>query len=86
MRELMLSGKLKVHPKCSGFLKEFSLYSYDEDGKFIDKDNHFIDSFRYNITAIKTFGVSEYDHETRGTNKTISTNEWSKYVNNYDTY
>lgn len=86
MRELMLSGKLKVHPKCTGFLKEFSLYSYDEDGNFIDKDNHFIDSFRYNIMAINKFGVSEYDHETRGTNKTISTNEWSKYVNNYDTY
>ncbi|MHB4774360.1 terminase large subunit domain-containing protein [Klebsiella pneumoniae] len=86
MRELMLTGKLKVHPKCTGFLKEFSLYSYDEDGKFIDKDNHFIDSFRYNITAINKFGVSEYDHETRGTNKVISTNEWSKYTNTYDTY
>lgn len=43
MRELMMAGKLKIHPKCTGFLKEFSLYSYDKNGKFIDKDNHAVD-------------------------------------------
>lgn len=43
MRQLMKEGRLKVHPSCTGFLKEFSLYSYDKDGKFIDKDNHYVD-------------------------------------------
>lgn len=86
MRELMLSGKLKVHPKCTGFLKEFSLYSYDTNGNFIDKDNHFIDSFRYNIMAINKFGVSEWDNEQKSTKKAISTQEWSSYNNNRETY
>lgn len=86
MRELMLAGKLKVHPKCTGFLKEFSLYSYDNNGQFIDKDNHFIDSFRYNLMAINKFGVSEYEHEQKGRNKVVSTQEWGSYFNDRETY
>lgn len=81
MRELMLAGKLKVHPKCKGFLKEFSLYSYDNNGNFIDKDNHFIDSFRYCLMAIDKFGVSEWQHR----NKSKSTIDWDSHLgdNNY---
>lgn len=86
MRELMLAGKLKVHPRCTGFLKEFSLYSYDENGKFIDKDNHYIDSFRYNIMAIDKFGVSEQDYITKGNKRVISTKQWDNYFDDQDTY
>lgn len=59
MRSLFKSGMLKVSPTCTEFLKEFDLYSYDDSGKFIDKNNHAIDSARYCITAIDKFGVSE---------------------------
>lgn len=65
MRELMQQGRFKVHPKCTTFLKEFDLYSYDKHGKFIDKNNHAIDSVRYNLMAILKFGVSEHTHSQR---------------------
>lgn len=76
MRELMLAGKLKVHPKCAGFLKEFGLYSYDENGQFIDKDNHFMDSFRYCIMAIDKFGVSEWENN----NKSTVSIDWNNHL------
>lgn len=85
MRELMLAGKLKIHPKCTGFLKEFSLYSYDEDGKFIDKDNHHVDSVRYCLMAIDKFGVTEYEHTTNDKNG-LSTEQWSQYFSERDIY
>lgn len=61
MRKLMKEGRFFVSPKCQLFLKEFSLYSFDDNGKFVDKNNHAIDSCRYCITAISTFGISEND-------------------------
>lgn len=86
MRELMLAGKLKVHPKCTGFLKEFSLYSYDEEGKFIDKDNHHIDSFRYCLMAIDKFGVSEWTSNNTKSTKKLSQQDWTQYYNSQDNY
>lgn len=65
MRELMQQGRLKVHPRCTTFLKEFDLYSYDKSGKFIDKHNHAIDSVRYNLMAIDRFGITEKEHTSR---------------------
>lgn len=65
IRELMQQGRLKVHPKCVHFLKEFDLYSYNREGKFIDKHNHAIDSVRYNLMAIDRFGVSETESKAR---------------------
>ena len=65
MRELMQAGLFKVHPSCANFLREYSLYSYDTNGKFIDKDNHYIDSARYCLMAIDKFGVSETDHKSK---------------------
>lgn len=61
IRNLMKDRKLFIDPKCVNLLKEFDLYSYNDHGKFIDKDNHFIDSMRYNIMSLKKFGVSEKD-------------------------
>lgn len=86
MRELMLSGKLKVHPRCTGFLREFSLYSYDDDGKFLDKDNHFIDSYRYNLMAIDTFGISELDSLNNNKSKAISTQQWEQHYASQNNY
>ena len=43
IRQLMLEGRLKISPTCTGFLKEMDQYSYDDKGKFIDKNNHSVD-------------------------------------------
>ena len=58
IRQLMLEGRLKISPTCVGLLKEMDQYSYDDNGKFIDKHNHFCDSLRYLIMGIKRFGKS----------------------------
>lgn len=63
LRELMLTGRFKVVAQnCPTFMKEFDLYSYDKSGKFIDKNNHAIDSARYGTQALKRFGVSKRAH------------------------
>ena len=56
IRQLMLEGRLKISPTCTGFLKEMDQYSYDDKGKFIDKNNHSVDSVRYLIMGIRKFG------------------------------
>lgn len=77
MRELMQQGRLKVHPRCTTFLKEFDLYSYDKAGKFIDKHNHAIDSVRYNLMAIDKFGKTEKEHTSNSSLNYVS------YQNDY---
>lgn len=62
MRELMLSGRFKVHPNCLGFLREFDQYAYDEKNKFTGSD-HYIDAARYALMAIDKFGETERDKE-----------------------
>lgn len=84
MRELMMAGKLKIHPKCTGFLKEFSLYSYDKNGKFIDKDNHAIDSWRYCLMAIDKFGKSEKDSKDTSNGAYQGYSSWSDMANAHD--
>lgn len=80
MRELMMAGKFKIHPKCAGFLKEFGLYSYDKNGKFIDKHNHFCDSVRYCLMAIDKFGISEQEGRSKGNSTYGGYNSWSDYA------
>ncbi|MBS8114990.1 PBSX family phage terminase large subunit, partial [Streptococcus suis] len=36
------------------FLKEIGLYSRDDNGKPIDKDNHAMDEFRYSVNVFVT--------------------------------
>nr|UYL16517.1 MAG: terminase large subunit [Caudoviricetes sp.] len=84
MRELMMAGKLKIHPKCTGFLKEFSLYSYDKNGKFIDKDNNAIDSWRYCLMAIDKFGKSEKDSKDTSNGAYQGYSSWSDMANAHD--
>ena len=78
IRELMRDGLLKIHPSCKGFLKEFDLYSYDKNGKFIDKNNHATDSLRYCITALDKYGVSEAEAK-KGKATEVSRDEWASY-------
>lgn len=59
IRSLMKDGKLFISPTCVGLLKEIDLYAYNDQGKFIDKNNHCIDSLRYNIMSLQKFGVSK---------------------------
>ena len=86
MRELMQQGLFKVSPKCSTFLREFDLYEYDRNGKFVDRNNHAIDSVRYNIMAIDKFGVSENDFRNSSNNGSLSQDDWSNYFDSQNTY
>lgn len=73
MQEMMISGKLKIHGKCSNFWREFRTYSYDDKGEPSKKDNHWMDASRYAVMSILQdlgqplqdnyyqFGVSEDD-------------------------
>jgi len=50
--ELMATGMLKVHSRaCPNFWREFRSYSYDEKGNPSEKDNHWMDAFRYAIMS-----------------------------------
>ena len=61
LRELMLKGMLKIHPSCSNLIKELGLYSYDNKGKFIDRDNHSIDALRYAICGFNVFAKTHIE-------------------------
>lgn len=64
LRELMKTGRFKVvAANCPTFMKEFDLYAYDKNGKFIDKNNHAIDSVRYGSQALKRFGKAKANQE-----------------------
>lgn len=79
LRELMLSGRFKVDPRCSGFLEEFDKYAYDENGKPLDKDDHHMDSLRYALMAIDKFGKSE-------SSKRAHANIWEDFDNRKSNY
>lgn len=85
IRELMRDGLLRISPACKGFLKEFDLYSYDKNGKFVDKNNHATDSLRYCITALDKFGVSENDSK-KGKANEVSREEWSGFSEEFEGY
>lgn len=85
MRQLMKEGRFFVHPSCAGFLREFNLYSYDKDGKFLDKDNHYCDSVRYCLMAIDKFGVSKYAADHRSSSS-LTQSDWQAYFDSQNTY
>ena len=50
--ELMATGKIKIHSRnCPNFWREFRKYSYDDKGNPSEKDNHWMDAFRYAIMS-----------------------------------
>jgi PBSX family phage terminase large subunit len=60
IRELLISGKLKVNERCVNLISEFEMYSYDdEDGeknakeKPIKANDHALDALRYVISSIQ---------------------------------
>ena len=56
---LMRTGKLKVHAKnCPNFWREFRSYSYDDKGVPSEKDNHWMDAFRYAVMSAEA-GLAE---------------------------
>lgn len=61
MRQLYKDSKLFISPKCVTLLREFDLYHYSDNGKFVDKDNHATDAARYLIMSFHKFSVSK-DH------------------------
>lgn len=61
---LMTTGKLKIHARnCPNFWREFRGYSYDEKGVPSDKDNHWMDAFRYAIMSAEK-GLMEVPDKT----------------------
>ena len=49
--ELMATGKIKIHKNCKNFWREFRSYSYDDKGTPSERDNHWMDAFRYAIMS-----------------------------------
>lgn len=77
LRSLMRDGKLFISPTCQLLLKEFDLYAYGDDGKFIDANNHAIDALRYLIMSLDKFGKSEEDSVSiRGGQSYIPDESW----------
>lgn len=66
IRQLMKDNLLYISPTCVTVLREFDTYSYDENGKFVDKDNHAIDCLRYLLTAIDKFGKTKLENASTG--------------------
>lgn len=76
IRNLMKDRKLFISPRCTNLLREFDIYSYDDDGKFIDRDNHFIDSLRYNVMSLEKFGVSQIKKQNSSGGSYIPDEQW----------
>ena len=46
-------GKLKIMSNCSGLIQEYRMYSRDENGKIIKKNDHRLDALRYLVMGLK---------------------------------
>lgn len=57
VHQLLKDGKIVVHPRCKGLIKEFMSYSWRKDrlGEAVnlpeDKNNHLLDAFRYFVIS-----------------------------------
>lgn len=78
LRDLMQKALFKITFRADLFLKEFDMYSYDNNGKFKDKYNHSIDTARYLSQGIQKFGVSE-EESKKGKANEVSSEEWREY-------
>lgn len=77
IRRLMKENLLYISPTCETLLKEFDLYAYNDQGKFIDKNNHAIDCLRYVLTGIDKFGTSQSENNQNLSNAFIPTDtDW----------
>ena len=85
LRDLMVKTLFKVTYKADLFLKEFDMYSYDNNGKFKDKYNHSIDCCRYLSQGIGRFGVSEKENQ-QGKDTDVSSAEWQEFYDQHQGY
>ncbi|MBF0309231.1 MAG: hypothetical protein HQL56_06860 [Magnetococcales bacterium] len=46
------TGKLKIMANCTGLLREMRIYSRDEKGRVVKKDDHEMDAWRYAIMCL----------------------------------
>lgn len=61
--EMMATGMLKIHKtNCPNFWREFRKYAYDKNGMPTDKDNHWMDAFRYAVMTAE-MGIMEVPRE-----------------------
>lgn len=63
IRQLLKDGKLFISPACTELLKEFDLYQYGNNGKFLDKDNHAVDALRYLIMSFDKFAKDSTENQ-----------------------
>jgi hypothetical protein len=49
--QLMVSGLLKVSPKCENWFREFRKYHRDEKGRIVKADDHLMDATRYAVKS-----------------------------------
>ena len=50
--QMMLDGRLKIFKTCPKILNEIRGYAYDEQGRFIDGNDHLCDAMRYMISGL----------------------------------
>lgn len=85
LRDLMAKAMFKITFRAELFLKEFDMYSYDNNGKFKDKWNHSIDTARYLSQGIQMFGVSEQDYRN-GKATEVTAIDWENYRAEHESY
>jgi hypothetical protein len=51
IKDILLGGKLVVSDRCKKFIWEMDNYQKDDSGKFVKKNDHLIDCFRYILGA-----------------------------------
>lgn len=85
LRDLMAKAMFKITYRAELFLKEFDMYSYDNNGKFKDKWNHSIDTCRYLSQGISRFGISEQEAK-RGKESSATRADWDDFHEEYQGY
>lgn len=85
LRDLMQKALFKITHRAELFLKEFDMYSYDNNGKFKDKWNHSIDCSRYLSQGIHMYGISE-EQARKGKATDVSRSEWNDFREEFEGY
>ena len=73
--ERIREGKLKISSKCSQLLDEMDQYSYMDNGKIQDGNDHCIDAFRYAVMSI-----------IQGLGAPLRTDPWAEHDANQEDY
>lgn len=51
--QMMLDGRLKIFKTCPKLLNEIRGYAYDEQGRFVDGNDHLLDAMRYMVGGLR---------------------------------